>query len=524
MQLIKNIFNKHKLFIIVFLIMLVPRLLDLGWDEWNVDAPRWQVRSDQFIRALEKGELEDTYQSYHPGVTLMWLSGISKYAFYEVFESVYGYKAYVAPGYVYPEKFFVVAFIAKFPLVFVISLLLAYSINLLYKTGIDKKYLYIFAFMISFEPFFLGITRFYHLTGLETSFVFSSFISIYYYLYTDRKYKNYLYLGGLFVGLGILTKLSAVIVLPFLIAMIFVCNYMKGKFIKPFFIDATILIVFSYLTFLILFPAAWFNPIGIFSKMRESGIDNIAFKDGPHRSILQNKYLYYYEIFFIKSLGLTFISLFAGLWLIFRKKVQNNNLKNLLLWAGLYILYYCFVLSFPSKQMTRYTLLMYPFALLISSYAIYTLFNYLNKKWFYAAILIGLYYVLILQSIYPVFSTFHSDLIGEYPGYAKIGTIYNDGEHYLQVGQYLNTVGGMDAYNYALVLPSANKDMSVGNAFVGHTFVKNIRGDKKFKYVYIAPDYYSLDKVPSNCEYVRGFGHRWPFKFDFLSLYKCPGN
>lgn len=522
MQLIKNIFNNQRFLIIVFLIMLVPRLVGLGWDEWNVDAPRWQVRSDQFIRALEKGELEETYQSYHPGVTLMWLSGASKYAFYKTFEAVYGYKAYIAPGYVYPEKFFMVAFIAKFPLVFVISFLLAYSINLFNKIGINKKYLYIFAVTLSFEPFFLGITRFYHLTGLETSFVFSSFASVYYYLYTNRENKKYLYLAGMLVGLGILTKLSAIIVMPFLMAMILFT--MKGKLIKQTFLDIFLLGIISYITFIVLFPAAWFDPVGIFSRIRESGIDNIAFKDGPHRSILKNKYLYYYEIFFVKSLGLTFISLLISLWIIFKKKIHSDNLKSLMFWAGLYILYNCFVLSFPSKQMTRYTLLIYPFALLFSSYTLYSLFEYLKKKWKYAAVIIGLYYVLVLQSIYPVFSTFHSDLIGEYPGYSRIGTIYNDGEHYLQVGQYLNDIGGKDAYNYALVLPSANKDMSVGNAFVGHTFVKNIQGDKKFKYVYIAPDYYSLDKVPSNCEYVRGFGHRWPFKFDFLSLYKCPGN
>jgi hypothetical protein len=524
----KELIKKYRFVIIIFAIFIIPRLIWLGWDEWNVDAQRWQIRSDAFVQAILKGDLKHTYQSYHPGVTVTWLSGFSKYAFYKAFETVFGYKVYVSTGYVYPEKFFITSFFAKFPLVLAISLLLTYSISLLRKLSFDKKYLIIFALLLSFEPYYLGITRFLHLTGLESAFVFSSFISVYYYLNSEEKKKEkFLWISAVLLGLGILTKMSAIIIAPYLFAVIglylFDFKYIGSSLtniIGKYFVFVCIVCI----VFVALFPATWHDPLSIISKMRNDGIGDTAFTDAPHESILKNPYLYYYEILFVKSLGVTIITLLIGVYLLVRNKINNLKVRNLLIIAGLYLVYYFFILAFPSKQMTRYTAVIYPFVLLLSSYAVFYIVEKLKNNWKYFVGFLVLYYVIILQAIFPVFSTFHTELLGEYAGYSKIRTIYNDGEHYLQVGQYLNEIGGKEAYDYALVLPSGNKDMSVGYAFLGTAFTNSVKGDKKYKNIFIAPDYFTLDKVAPECEYLRGFGHRWPFKFDFLYLYKCPGN
>lgn len=510
MQII-DLIKGYKYLIIIFLLFLLPRIVYLGWDEWNVDAQRWQIRSDNFVEAILEGNIAETYQSYHPGVTLMWLSGFGKFVFYKVFEAVYGYSVNIANGYVYPEKFPIVAFSAKFPLVLVISLLFAYSFNLLRRLKFDRNYLYIFAAFLSLEPFYLGISRFLHLTGLETAFVFAALTCTYYHLASNNSKAKHLYFSALFTSPGILTKMSTILIVPFIFGLIAFYS-VNLKQLRDFsYLRKTLInLLTKYLTFILiivatfilLFPASWLSPLDIIYKMRKDGIDNIAFKDGPHRSILQNKYLYYYEILFVKSLGLTMISFAAGIIILLRNKIKDKVFRNFLLMSLFYIFYYFFILAFPSKQMTRYTVIAYPYVIALSSYAVYVFFNWISNKSFNLKLsfigLVALYYILILQAIFPIFSSFHSDLLGEYAGYSKIGKIYNDGEHYLQVGQYLNEIGGADAYDYALILPSDNKDVSAAYAFLGQTYVFSIKGDKKFKNVFIAPDYYSLDTVPAN--------------------------
>jgi hypothetical protein len=59
----------------LFLLAALPRVLDPGrpitWDE-----PKWVNRSLRFVEALREGDLNETFQVGHPGVTTMWLAGL----------------------------------------------------------------------------------------------------------------------------------------------------------------------------------------------------------------------------------------------------------------------------------------------------------------------------------------------------------------------------------------------------------------------------------------------------------------
>ncbi|MEM4655284.1 MAG: glycosyltransferase family 39 protein [Thermosphaera sp.] len=208
------------------MIFLVPRLIGLGWDTWNVDAQRWMIRSDLFVKNLLDLNFAETYQSYHPGVTVMWLSGFSKWLFYTAFEYAAHYSPKISSGFVYPEQFYLAAFFSKMPLVIAISILLTYSCIILTKIGSPKSLVIIFAILISFEPYFLGVSRFMHLTGLETSLTFASVVSV---LYAIAKGEfKYFFITGLLLGLGFATKSSALVVFPFLIFLVFVYNLLEN--------------------------------------------------------------------------------------------------------------------------------------------------------------------------------------------------------------------------------------------------------------------------------------------------------
>lgn len=523
--------NKFVFPLSIFLIFIIPRIIGIGWDEWNVDAQRWMIRSDLFIRNLLRGDLKGTYQMYHPGVTLMWLSGIAKWIYYTLFELKWGYTPKLSSGTVYPEQFFMVAFFAKASLVIPISILLTYSTLIISKIIKNRKYIFIFALLLSIEPFFLGVNRFFHLTGLESSFVFATFVSFYYYQFVKKKFI-FLVLTGAFIGLGFLTKVSAIIVVPFLFLMLIVRLYINKNDLKKEILhaikDTSILSFIAIAIIFIIFPAMWVDAITTINKIFTTGIEDRAFVDAPHGTILGHKFTYYYEVLFVKSAGLTIISFFISIFVIVKNKIYKKY--PILLFSALYFVYYCSVMSIPSKEMTRYSSVVYPYILMVSSYGIFLFFNNPRIKQYIkilAIVLLTTYYSLITYVIYPNFSSFHSELIGGYTGYSNFRKPYNDGEHYLQVGQYINKIGGKDAYEYALITGEANKDISVKLGFLGQTYSGDIPSDvkakKRFKKIYHVTDYNDVEDFP-NCPIIKKFGHRWPDRFDFIYLFECEGN
>ncbi|HEX3302557.1 MAG TPA: hypothetical protein VHR64_06715, partial [Thermomicrobiales bacterium] len=61
--------------IVLMAIVLIPRFADLD-ALVTPDEPIWIARSANFYVALADGDLKETYQFSHPGVTVMWLGAI----------------------------------------------------------------------------------------------------------------------------------------------------------------------------------------------------------------------------------------------------------------------------------------------------------------------------------------------------------------------------------------------------------------------------------------------------------------
>ena len=62
--------------ILVFVFFVLIHLPDLGHDNFNTDVWKWKSRSYNFGSAILGGDFSHTLQTYHPGVTLMWLGSI----------------------------------------------------------------------------------------------------------------------------------------------------------------------------------------------------------------------------------------------------------------------------------------------------------------------------------------------------------------------------------------------------------------------------------------------------------------
>lgn len=265
-----------------------------------------------------------------------------------------------------------------------------------------------------------------------------------------------------------------------------------------------------FITFYTIFPASWVDPINILFKIYHNGVSDRGFSDAPHASILNVRFLYYYEIFFTKTLGLNIIMLIYGLYYFYKNVNKNTKYNYLFLYSLVFFIYYFLIMSFPTKQLTRYTAIAYPFIFIFIANGYYSLFSKTNLYKRVLLVFIVIYYSITFYSIYPNFSTFHSEFLGGYKNYFNYKRIINDGEHYLQAGDYLNNKYKKQAYNLALVTTEGNKDVSVKYAFLGETFTGKIpNNSKNYTNIYILSAFDDVEDKP-NCPLERGFGHRWP--------------
>lgn len=397
------------LFVVVF---GLTRFLYLGPDEINPDGVNWHYRSQQFTVALKSGNFLNTYQHYHPGVTLMWISGVP----IEVYKQLTGVQTYNQ------YNFLTFNFIAKASVVLVQLVLTLLILCLLPKIiGFYKAYLVVA--VLSLEPFFLGNSRLYHMDVLLTLFMFLSLICLY--LSFAKKSKLYAVLTGLFIALSFLTKSIGISILAFSLAYSLYQVTQNRKNLKYLNYLGLILGTALVATFL-LFPALWVKPIfviqNIFSESARVGV-----RDG-HSQIILGEYtenagpLFYPFVLVLKTSPFTIfgILLFVFSFLVGIVKVKKRshavvNAKSFLILLAVFYISYLIVMSVPSKKLDRYMLPEYPFMAFIAVYGYEKLLKYFKQRKFYDSLVCALasvFLVLPIITFYPYYFTYTSPIFG----------------------------------------------------------------------------------------------------------------
>ncbi|KKS28403.1 MAG: hypothetical protein UU86_C0003G0041 [candidate division WWE3 bacterium GW2011_GWC1_42_102] len=189
--------NKHVAIIFFILVFGLTRFLFLGPDEINPDGVNWHYRSQQFIVGLKSGDFERTYQHYHPGVTLMWITGVP----IEIYKQITGITTY--------DQFNFLAFNTVAKVSVVAAQLILTFILLYYLTRVvGFKIAYFSVFLFSLEPFFMGNSRLYHMDILLALFVLIGL------LISWLNLRNFSYKGtiltGVFLSLLLLYNIGCV--------------------------------------------------------------------------------------------------------------------------------------------------------------------------------------------------------------------------------------------------------------------------------------------------------------------------
>jgi hypothetical protein len=407
------------LWVLIFVVVFsFTRLPGLSTDVINPDGVNWHYRSAQFVNGLKYFQFEKTYQHYHPGVTLMWITGIP----IELTKVIIGQDAYNN------DNFLIFEGVAKYSVVFVQLLLSLFSIYLLSKSKVMSiKYSVLLMLLFSLEPFFVGNSRLYHLDVLLTLFVFNALLLSYFYI-KDFNFINNKYLGilaGLFLALSFLTKSIGIGAVVFVLAYIVFIAVTKKQFnINKL---AMIFISFSLFTFL-LFPALWKDPVfyltEIFSESERVGVRK------GHSQIVFGEYTtdggfsFYPLVLLLKVSPFLIAGFLLSSWssikslYIYLKNKHTNFIKdsldkiNTLDWfLGIFYLGYFLVMLFPTKKIDRYMVVVYPALAYFAYFGLESFIKYLKNKALLPVMLgFVLFIVYPLVTVSPYYFTYYSPL------------------------------------------------------------------------------------------------------------------
>src|SRR3989304_7320846 len=254
--------NKYAALIFFTVVFFLTRFLFLGADEINPDGVNWHYRSQQFIVGLKSGDFERTYQHYHPGVTLMWITGVP----IELYKQITGYTTYDQFNF---SAFNTVAKVSVVLVQLILTFILLYHLSKI----VGFKTAYFSVFLFSLEPFFMGNSRLYHMDVLLALFVLIGLLISWLNL-KSFSYKQSI-LAGVFLSLSFLTKSIGIGALFFvlLFSTAYFANKKDMKGLLKYF--STILGAFVLTTF-ILFPALWVRPAFYFSEIF-AGAERVGF-------------------------------------------------------------------------------------------------------------------------------------------------------------------------------------------------------------------------------------------------------
>ena len=371
---------------IIFLLAFIPRAVDLETG-LTVDELLWLTRAPHFIDALLQGNYSGTYVTIHPGVTVMWLSGVFM-------------KLFLQPGMDFSQHLSV----ARFPVVLITSLGIVLMFFLL-RGLVPEKTAILASVLIAMDPFYLAYSRFIHLDALVTTFMALSLLSFLIWVRQPQKSVFLVMVGG-FLGFALLTKQPAeCLILFFLLALVirqFIISYngirnlkktcadcfstvFLRSILKPFFV----ILIIAAVLFVLFWPAMWVAPVTTVQKLG-AGLENVV--ENPHELngyflgvvTTTDNYgpLFYPVVLLMKLTPLTLIfSIVAilGLLYSFRKsKFSDENLT--VIFLLLFIVLFCMLMTIGEKKFDRYILPVFPYIDILAAMGICVCYSIISSR------------------------------------------------------------------------------------------------------------------------------------------------
>lgn len=364
------------LILALFLAAWLPRVI--GLDQFvTPDERKWLARSGNFYYAITHGDLAQTFQREHPGVTIMWAGTLG---FVQRFPAY----AQQAPGPFTWERENIEAWLlAETPhtplemlaagrwwVVLGITLSLALSFFPLKRLlGTGAAFLSLVA--VALDPFHIALSRQLHPDGLSASLVFLALVSFLAWLYAGRARRDLL-LSGLVMGLAWLTKSPTILLVPIaglLLALELWRARQQGADFATLRRQALPFIAWGLLALLLFvgtWPAMWVNPAGTLQQMAQETSDYVE------RHVNANYFmgeptedpglLFYPVAYLFRTTPFTLIGLGAALFLALRRRSlwDQPRVRDAALGLLAFALLFSLIITVGAKKFDRYLLPAFP--------------------------------------------------------------------------------------------------------------------------------------------------------------------
>ncbi|MFN2136387.1 MAG: glycosyltransferase family 39 protein [Candidatus Promineifilaceae bacterium] len=416
----------------VFLLLALPRWL-ISAQYATADETKWVARAANFAYALYHGSLADTYQSEHPGVTVMWAGAAGLTALFPGYASA-------APGPLEPyelDQFLqqqgytpLQALVAGRKVMIALNalaltLLFFYARRLLGHTAAILA-----AAFMAFSPFLIAHTQLMHLDGLAGSLMLLSLLAFLAYA-ADRRVLDLL-LAGIVAGLAWLTKTPAFILGPILLVIALLLARRQAA--RPVLTAYLLWAVIGAITFLLFWPVMWSSPI---STMQRILAGALSYAGGGHADpVFFNGIIYddgripaqifsFYPLTYLwRSTPVIVIGLVLLAPALWRRwppldQARPRGATSILL---LYALLFTLFMTLGDKKFDRYLLPIYPTLQLVAAVAWTALIQTAARRWFdgrvsrlAAGLLLGLvavWQLVSLQRVFPYPLSYYNPLLG----------------------------------------------------------------------------------------------------------------
>ncbi len=415
----------------LFLAAWAPRVVAL--DKFvTIDERKWLARSANFYQAVNHGDLANTFQREHPGVTVMWAGTLGLLREYPEY-------ATDAPGQFAWDREHIEAWLTEEAGVNPLDLLAAgrWWVVLGVALAVTASYfplrrlfgelLAIFGTLyIAWSPFYVALSRQLHPDGLVASLTFLALLLFLAWLYAGRRW-GYLVTSGLVMGLAWLTKTPAIFLVPTGVVLIALAWWQTRKNED----GALLHLIVSYIlwgsvataTFVLLWPAMWVDPLGSLTKIaaemggyveRHTNVN--YFMGSP---VTDPGPLFYPVAYLFRSSPLTWVGLIAAAVQMWRRRSPFAATQVRRAAGGLLIFALIFTLGMTmgAKKFDRYILPVFLALDVVAVLGWYGIARWAGDRWrasLTAWVLAG---VTLLHGLlgfvhYPYYLTYYNPLMG----------------------------------------------------------------------------------------------------------------
>ena len=378
-------------------------------------ATLWHARARAFYEALLSGQLAGTYQAPHPGVSTMWLAGLARQVAI-LFNPDYD-------GLPVARRLN----IELIPQAMVVSLaiVLAY---LILKRLFDFQVAAFSALLLALDPYHISVSKVIHVDALVSSFMMLAALLLWLFLADGR--RRWIFLSGVFAGLGLLTKTPALFLVPYFFLCMLVWqaglyrrsdDYRLTDGLRAVLFLALLWLMALAATYFILWPAMWSAPRETVT-LTIGGTD--FYRRTPHEYpvLLLGRVtaadpgpLFYPVNMAIKTTAVSLIGFLLSFYVLLRGRLSTVQRQALFLGLA-FVFFFVLMMTLGQKKLDTYMLPALQFVTILAGIGwVFTL----RRLWganrqalnICIAALLGIQ-VLLLAAFYPYYGAHYNYLLG----------------------------------------------------------------------------------------------------------------